>query len=94
MRFSAAEVSSFRQQVWLSINALLVASRAKKSKTEAGDSMFWLLGGCGPSEADTVLFGFIASALVCAAYTSLSSMTKCSRILLTGFSLVPRRLNG
>ena len=73
-RFSAEEISSFRKQIWQSVDALLVASRRKKSeKTEIGvgeDATFWVLGGSRPSEADAVLFGFIASALVCAAYVS------------------------
>jgi len=66
-RFSAEEISSFRQQVWENVDALLVASRRKKTETGASDAVFWVLGGNGPSEADTVLFGFIASALVCTA---------------------------
>ena len=70
-RFSAEEIISFRQQVWENVDALLVASRRKITETGAGDVMFWVLGGNGPSEADTVLFGFIASVLVCAAYDSL-----------------------
>lgn len=29
------------------------------------EAPFWALGGKGPSEADTTLFGFIAAAMVC-----------------------------
>lgn len=65
MRFSAEEISSFRHQIWENVDALLVASRRKKTETGTGDATFWVSGGNGPSEADTVLFGFIASALVC-----------------------------
>lgn len=71
-RFSAEEISSLRQQIWENVDALLVASRRKKVETGAGDTISWVLGGNEPSEADTVLFGFIASALVCTAYVSLN----------------------
>ena len=67
-RLSLEEISRLRQQVWESVDALLVAARRKKTETDAGDATFWVLGGDGPSEADTVLFGFISSALVCTAY--------------------------
>ncbi len=67
-RLSAEEISAFRQQIWESINALLSASRRQKTETGGSDTTFWVLGGNGPSEADSVLFGFIASALVCSAY--------------------------
>lgn len=70
-RYSAEEISSFRQEIWENVNALLVASRRKKAETSASDEIFWVLGFNGPSEADTVLFGFIAAALVCTAYVSL-----------------------
>ena len=73
-RFSTEEISSFRQQIWENVNALLVASKRTKTETGAGDAMFWVLGGTGPSEADTVLFGFIATALVCTAYVPLDRL--------------------
>lgn len=63
-RFSAEEISSFRRQIWENVNALLVASRGKRTET---DVTFWVLGGEGPSEADATLFGFIAAAMVCEA---------------------------
>ena len=66
-RFSGEEISSFRQQIWENVNALLVESRRNRTETDASDAMFWVLGGDGPSEADAVLFGFIAPALVCTA---------------------------
>lgn len=75
MRYSAEEIISFRQQIWESVDALLAASRRKKkTETDAGDdddATFWVLGGNTPSEADPVVFGFIAAALVCTAYVSL-----------------------
>jgi hypothetical protein len=69
-RFSTAEISSFRHHIWVNIDALLDDARRKQTETGAGDAMFWVLGGNGPSEADTTLFGFIATALVCTAYVS------------------------
>ena len=63
-RFSTEEISSFRRRIWENINALLVASRAKRTET---DALFWVLGGNGPSEADATLFGFVAAAMVCQA---------------------------
>ena len=67
-RFSAEEIRSFRQQVWEYVHALLIASKGKSSEAGDGDAIFWVLGGDGPTEADTVIFGFIVSALVCTAY--------------------------
>lgn len=67
-RRSAEEISSLRYQVWENINALLVASPSRNTIAGDDDAVFWVLGAKnGPSEADAVLFGFIASALVCAA---------------------------
>lgn len=63
-RFSAEEISSFRKHIWENVNALLAASRRKRTET---DATFWVLGGEGPSEADATLFGFIAAAMVCEA---------------------------
>ncbi|TVY32874.1 Failed axon connections-like protein [Lachnellula subtilissima] len=64
-RFSAGEISAFRTQIWESFDALLVGSKRKGSVRD--DSPFWLLGGTGPSEADSVLYAFICSTLVCRA---------------------------
>ena len=44
-----------------------LSQEGTRQKTDEGDVTFWVLGGNGPSEADAVLFGFIASTLVCAA---------------------------
>ena len=74
-RFSAEEISSFRKEIWESVNALLVTARRKTQEIKTrgeGDATFWVLGGSTPSEADATLFGFVASALVCAAYVSLN----------------------
>jgi len=68
-RFSEDEIRALRQQIWGSINDLLVSAR-KNHKSDDVDVPFWVLGGDRPSEADTVLFGFIVSVLVCTAYAS------------------------
>ncbi len=67
-RFSAEEMIVFEKEIWENVNALLVAAK-KKMETETEEKVpFWVLGGKGPSEADTTLFGFIAAAMVCDAY--------------------------
>ncbi|KAI1097359.1 hypothetical protein F4804DRAFT_178199 [Jackrogersella minutella] len=64
-RFTAEEISAFQHEIWGSLNALLVASRS--SGQGDIDEPFWVLGGHQPTEADTCLFGFIISALICTA---------------------------
>ncbi len=66
-RYTSAELSAFKQQIWENVNSLLVASQKKHVESDAGEDPFWVLGGDGPSEADTVVFGFISAALVCTA---------------------------
>lgn len=63
-RSSGEEISSFRKQIWESLNALLIELKLKSVERE---SPFWLLGGTEPSERDSVLFAFIVSVLVCKA---------------------------
>jgi len=70
-RYSPEELSSFKRQAWESVNALLVEARRKNTENGEGDAVFWVLGGDGPTEADTTFFGFIASNLVCEAYVPL-----------------------
>ncbi|PGH23129.1 hypothetical protein AJ80_02759 [Polytolypa hystricis UAMH7299] len=70
-RFTDAEISVFKREVWESVNALLVAAKRGGGTTSVeeggeGEEPFWVLGGKGPSEADTTVFGFVASTLVCA----------------------------
>lgn len=65
-RFTPEEITKFKTEIWESINALLTAPSEKRGSRGA-DEMFFMLGGKGPTEADTTLFGFIASGLVCAA---------------------------
>ncbi len=65
-RFTPEEITKFKTEVWENINALLTVSSMKRGSS-GPDGMFFLLGGKGPTDADTTLFGFIASGLVCAA---------------------------
>lgn len=68
-RLTPEEITTFRQEIWTSINDLLVAAVDANPEVKfQRDTVFWLFGGNEPSEADSTLFGFIASALVCAAY--------------------------
>lgn len=63
-RFNSDEINAFRQEVWENINVLLTEAQRTASSS---DKVFWVFGGSEPTEADTTLFGFIASNLVCAA---------------------------
>jgi hypothetical protein len=58
-RFSDEEVSAFRREIWESVNAFLGESREK-----AGGDCWWVLGGDGPTEVDTTVYGYVVSALV------------------------------
>ncbi|RAO68828.1 uncharacterized protein BHQ10_004840 [Talaromyces amestolkiae] len=61
-RFSAEEIHSFRDKIWHSLDDLLAESR---HKSLSGQKLFWALGGEGPTEADTSLYGFVIAGLVC-----------------------------
>ncbi|KAF4629526.1 hypothetical protein G7Y89_g8625 [Cudoniella acicularis] len=63
--YSGEEIASFRKEIWESINALLTESKSKASRDEG--KPFWVLGGERPTEADTTVFGFVVSVLICAA---------------------------
>jgi len=63
-RYSADEIAAFRAEIWERVAALLV--KAKRDTPSEG--VFWALGGAEPTEADTTLFGFIVSVLICTAY--------------------------
>ncbi len=65
-RFTAEEITKFKTEVWENVNALLATSSRKRGSGGSGGT-FFVLGGNGPTEADTTLYGFIASGLVCAA---------------------------
>ncbi|KAJ5382968.1 hypothetical protein N7517_000879 [Penicillium concentricum] len=62
--FSGEEIAIFRQEIWESVNGLLSAAHAQHQDREGP---FWVWGGDAPTEADTVVFGFVVSGLVCGA---------------------------
>lgn len=64
-RFTSEEVAAIRHDIWSNVEALL-ADAKRAAKVAEGDA-FWVLGGNAPTEADTTLYGFIASGLVCTA---------------------------
>lgn len=61
-RYSTEEVDSFRSKIWHDLDNLLAESRHKTPSTQ---KIYWALGGKEPTEADTTLFGFTMSALLC-----------------------------
>ncbi|RAL12428.1 glutathione S-transferase family protein [Aspergillus homomorphus CBS 101889] len=63
MRFTSEELKGFKEEIWATLNELLVWERAKKET----DGPFWVLGGEEPTEADAALFGFIVGVLICSA---------------------------
>ncbi|KAI1209548.1 uncharacterized protein F4807DRAFT_96858 [Annulohypoxylon truncatum] len=65
-RFTAEEINNFRREIWERVSALLAVSRSS-SKSSGNEKPFWALGGEQPTEADTCLFGFIVSTLICTA---------------------------
>ena len=65
-RFTAEEITKFKKEIWENVNALLTASSRKRG-SGGPDGIFFVLGGNGPTEADTTVYGYIASGLVCAA---------------------------
>ncbi|KAH8666853.1 hypothetical protein BX600DRAFT_511745 [Xylariales sp. PMI_506] len=77
-RYSAEEIAAFRLEIWEAVNQLVVAARStaddssrssssSSSKNKEERQPYWVMGGEGPTEADTTLFGFIVSVLVCTA---------------------------
>lgn len=60
-RYTEEEIRIFGTEIWSSIDALLVDSKKKKADHQ---KPFWVLGGEGPSEVDTSLFGAISAQLV------------------------------
>lgn len=65
-RFTPEEITKFKTEIWENVNALLTASSRKRG-SGGTDGLFFVLGGTGPTEADTTVYGFIAAGLVCAA---------------------------
>lgn len=62
-RYTSEEIASFRNEIWTSLDEVLLSSRAKASTSLK--EPFWLLGGAEPTEADCTLFAFVSSVLVC-----------------------------
>lgn len=65
-RYTDNEIISFRLEIWESINALLVRSKAM-TMDSSDNQPFWVLGGKEPNEADATLFAFVVSVLICTA---------------------------
>ncbi|KAL8915358.1 MAG: hypothetical protein Q9171_000228 [Xanthocarpia ochracea] len=63
-RLTPEEITKYKTEAWDHVNALLTASGRKRG-SGSPDGMFFVLGGSRPTEADTSLFGFVASGLVC-----------------------------
>ncbi|KAL4888285.1 hypothetical protein BDV59DRAFT_188753 [Aspergillus ambiguus] len=63
-RFCPEEISSFKNEIWAHLSELLTAVNPQRSGKDNKEP-FWVLGGKNPTEADTVLFGFIVGALIC-----------------------------
>ncbi|KAI0888699.1 uncharacterized protein GGS22DRAFT_152192 [Annulohypoxylon maeteangense] len=79
-RFTAEEISESRREIWEGLSALLASRSSDKSSDN--DKPFWVLGGEHPTEADTCLFGFIVSALICTAGPISQSEVRSFPILL------------
>ncbi|KAF7163561.1 hypothetical protein CNMCM5623_008410 [Aspergillus felis] len=73
MAFTEDEIVAFRQEIWESLNAVVAEAQAKQSDR---DGPFWVWGGEGPTEADAVLFAFIATVLVCDAAPASKAIIK------------------
>ncbi|KAI9649715.1 hypothetical protein NHQ30_002296 [Ciborinia camelliae] len=61
-RLTDIEVVELQNEVWERLNAVLSEARTKASGSGVP---FWIFGEDQPSEADAVLYGFLASGLVC-----------------------------
>lgn len=64
MSFTEEEIGAFREEIWESLNAVVAEAQAKQSQADR-DGPFWVWGGEAPTEADAVLFAFVAGVLVC-----------------------------
>ncbi|GAP86840.2 putative glutathione s- protein [Rosellinia necatrix] len=90
-RFSADEIARLRREVWAGFADLALASRSNQQNatssssslpTEERGAPFWILGGPEPTEADTALFGFLVSALLCTAGPGSQADVKSFPVLL------------
>ncbi|KAK4203066.1 putative glutathione S-transferase [Triangularia verruculosa] len=66
-RYASREVAMLKEEVWESINALLLEGKTKTLARREGESgePFWILGGEGPTEADCTVYGMIVGRLMC-----------------------------
>ncbi|KAJ5272610.1 hypothetical protein N7478_007735 [Penicillium angulare] len=61
-KFTDEEIAAFRIDLWDTLNAAISESHARHGDNEGP---FWVWGGEEPTEADAVVYGFIAAGLVC-----------------------------
>ncbi|KAI5861902.1 hypothetical protein GGS23DRAFT_611026 [Durotheca rogersii] len=80
LRFAPEEITAFRREIWDGFSALLLASRSESARGAA--EPFWVLGGDQPTDADTTLFGFVVSVLVCTACPDSQEVVKSFPVLL------------
>lgn len=64
-RFSTDELRTFKVKIWDNVNALLTEAKSNQSSSE---EPFWVYGGSRPTEADTVVFGFVIGSIISNAY--------------------------
>jgi len=65
-RFTREEICGFVQTVWEQVNALLVEARSRSPAKDV-EAPFWIFARDEPTQADTVVFGFIATTMICEA---------------------------
>ncbi|KAI9731246.1 MAG: hypothetical protein M1818_007871 [Claussenomyces sp. TS43310] len=80
-RYTDDEIRLLKREIWGAINELLESSLRQMEQKSPQDEPFWCFGGATPTEADTVLYGFIVSVLV-------SQSAPESRKLLKGFPVI------
>ncbi|KAJ4302005.1 hypothetical protein N0V88_002136 [Collariella sp. IMI 366227] len=66
LRYTREEAAAARREVWEGLNAMLVEARSR-ALAAGRQGPFWVLGGEKATEADSVVFGFVAASLVCKA---------------------------
>jgi hypothetical protein len=71
-RFSDEEISAFVREIWDGVSGVLEESRRGANSEDC----FWVLGGEGPTEADSTVFGFVVSTLVCDAAPQTRELVK------------------
>ncbi|KAB5531394.1 hypothetical protein GE09DRAFT_1064108 [Coniochaeta sp. 2T2.1] len=69
LRFTQEELTGFKHEIWGTLAELLQvrkgeALRKREAQSARKADPFWVLGGKEPTEADTVLFGFVITVLI------------------------------